>query len=60
MDRVGNLERDSGAVSFYLIIFVGLIYLAIAISELAKGNYPMAATFAGYAFSNAGLAVMAR
>lgn len=42
-----------------LILIVMLIYAWVAIIEFMKGNYGMTIVFAGYAFSNIGLAWMA-
>lgn len=47
-------------MSAWLIAAVGFVYLAVAVENYAKGNTPMAITFAGYAFSNVGLWWMAR
>lgn len=38
-----------------LILFVGVIYMAIAVDQYRKGNVGMAMCFSGYAFSNVGL-----
>lgn len=46
-------------MSFWLILFVGLIYLYVAIEQYIKGNPGMAIAYAGYAFSNIGLAMVA-
>jgi hypothetical protein len=45
-------------VSAWLIAFVGLIYLYVAVEQYAGGNRPMALVFAGYALANVGLYVM--
>ena len=42
-----------------LILIVMLIYSLVAIMEFIKGNLGMTIVFAGYAFSNIGLAWMA-
>jgi hypothetical protein len=42
-------------MSAALIAFVGVIYLAIALSELWTGNYGLALVFASYAMANVGL-----
>lgn len=42
-----------------LILLVMLIYSWVAIAEFVKGNFGMTIVFAGYAFSNIGLAWMA-
>lgn len=43
-----------------LIAFVGLVYLAVALDFLRRGNVPFAIAFGGYAFSNIGLYLAAR
>ena len=43
-------------MAWWLILFVMCIYATIAVMEFTNGNIPMAITFAGYAFSNVGLA----
>lgn len=47
-------------MSGHLIIITGLIYAYVAIEQWWRGNFGMAAAYAGYAFSNAGLWMMAR
>jgi hypothetical protein len=47
-------------MSSWLIAFVGLIYLGVAVGEFVKGNVPMTVVFAGYAFSNIGLYIIAK
>jgi hypothetical protein len=42
------------------ILFVGCIYLYIAIDKLYRGDTAMGITFLGYAFSNVGLFYAAR
>ena len=42
-----------------LILFVGLIYLAVAADQALKGS-PMAITWFGYALANVGLALTAK
>jgi hypothetical protein len=42
-----------------LIFVVTIIYAWVAIMEFVKGNFGMTIVFAGYAFSNVGLAWMA-
>jgi hypothetical protein len=42
-----------------LIILTGLIYAYIAIESYVKGNKPLAVTYAGYAFANYGLWLLA-
>lgn len=46
-------------MSAWLIILTGLIYAYIGIEQGLKGNVPMAIVYAGYAFSNCGLWVLA-
>ena len=43
--------------SIYLVIGVGIVYAVIAVNQFIKGNTSMGITFAGYAFSNVGLAM---
>ena len=43
-----------------LIIITGLIYAYIAAEQLYRGNPSMAVVYAGYAFSNVGLYLMAK
>jgi len=43
-----------------LIIITGLIYAYIAGEQLFKGNPYMAMVYIGYAFSNAGLYLLAK
>lgn len=43
-----------------LILFVGAIYAFVAFDSLRADNLGMALTFAGYAFANLGLALLAR
>lgn len=47
-------------MSPWLIILTGLIYAYIAVEQGIKGNQPMAMTYAGYAFSNIGLYLLAK
>jgi hypothetical protein len=47
-------------MSAWLIIACGCAYAWVAIDQGMKGNAPMAVTYAGYAFSNIGLYLMAR
>lgn len=47
-------------MSGWLIAFVGLIYAGIAVDSFVRGNHPNAIVFAGYAFSNVGLYIMAK
>ncbi len=46
-------------MSANLILFVGLIYLYVAIEQGIKGNIGMLIAFGGYAFSNVGLYLLA-
>lgn len=46
-------------MSSNLILFVGLIYLYVAVEQVMKGNTGMCIAFAGYAFSNVGLFLIA-
>jgi uncharacterized membrane protein (DUF2068 family) len=47
-------------VSSWLIAFVGLIYLAIAIYETLRGSTWLGVTFFAYALANVGLYMIAR
>lgn len=47
-------------MSAWLIILVGLIYLAVSAESAAKGQWAQAVIFFGYAFSNVGLYIVAR
>lgn len=47
-------------MSHWLIAFTGLAYAYVAIEQGMRGNSAMAVVYAGYAFSNVGLWVMAR
>ncbi len=42
-------------MSVPLVAITGLIYLYVAIEQTYKGNFPMAVTYAAYAFANVGL-----
>jgi hypothetical protein len=42
-------------MSGWLIALTGAIYAAVAVEQFVKNNPAMAATYAGYAFSNIGL-----
>jgi len=44
----------------WLILAVGVVYLAIAADLVMTGKEPMALAFAGYAVSNVGLYLAAR
>jgi len=46
-------------VSVWLIGIVTLIYTWIAIDQFTKGNSGMSIAYAGYAFSNIGLILLA-
>jgi hypothetical protein len=47
-------------LSAWLIILTGAIYAYIAGEQLYRGNPSMAVVYAGYAFSNVGLYLMAK
>jgi hypothetical protein len=47
-------------MSAWLICVTGAIYGFIAIEQGLKGNMAMCVVYAGYAFSNVGLYIMAR
>jgi len=42
-------------MSGWLIIVTGVIYAYVAFEQAMKSNWPMAAAYAGYSFSNIGL-----
>lgn len=42
-------------MSGWLIVFVGLIYLGIALEQTHKGNMGLAIMYFGYAMGNAGI-----
>jgi hypothetical protein len=46
-------------MSGWLIALTGAIYAWIAVEQGLKGNLPMCVVYAGYAFSNVGLYVLA-
>jgi len=46
-------------MSGWLIIITGAIYAYVAGEQYAHGNYGMAIAYAGYAFSNWGLYLLA-
>jgi hypothetical protein len=46
-------------MSAWLILLVGVIYLYIAIEQYFKGSPGLAIAYAGYAFSNVGLWMVA-
>jgi hypothetical protein len=43
------------SMSGWLVIAVGVVYAAVAVDQVLKGNLPMGIVFAGYAGSNVGL-----
>jgi hypothetical protein len=47
-------------MSPFLVIVVGLIYTGIAIEQFYKGSLPLGIMYAGYAFSNIGLYMVAK
>jgi hypothetical protein len=47
-------------MSAWLIILTGMIYAYIAIEQFFKGNAGMGIAYAGYAFSNVGLWLLAK
>ncbi|CAB5194935.1 hypothetical protein UFOVP167_37 [uncultured Caudovirales phage] len=47
-------------MSAWLIILTGAIYAYVAFEQGMKGNTGMAMAYAGYAFSNIGLWMLAR
>jgi len=47
-------------LSAWLIALTGLIYAYIAVEQFMKGNPNMAIVYAGYAFSNVGLYLLAK
>lgn len=47
-------------MSAWLIALVGVIYASIGVMQALKGNTSMAVVFAGYAFSNIGLYLLAK
>lgn len=47
-------------MSANLIILTGLVYAYVAIEQGLKGNLPMCAVYAGYAFSNVGFYIALR
>jgi hypothetical protein len=46
-------------MSSWLIAAVGLVYAGVAVDQWLRGDHPMAIVYAGYAFSNIGLMVIA-
>jgi len=47
-------------MSAWLIVAVGIAYAVVAAEQITKGNMYMAIVYAGYAFSNVGLYMLAR
>jgi hypothetical protein len=47
-------------VSAWLIALVGVVYAYIAVEQFVRGDVRTAVVFAGYAFSNVGLYLLAR
>jgi len=47
-------------MSSWLIIVTGVIYAYISVEQALKGNSQIAIVYAGYAFSNVGLYLLAR
>lgn len=47
-------------MSYWLIIAVGVVYAYVAVEQGMKGNTGMCVAYAGYAFSNIGLALLAK
>jgi hypothetical protein len=47
-------------MSAWLIIATGLAYAFVSLEQFYKGNPQMGIVYAGYAFSNVGLYLMAR
>jgi hypothetical protein len=47
-------------MSGWLIIATGLAYAWVAVEQASKGNVNMTIVYAGYAFSNIGLYLMAK
>lgn len=43
-----------------LILITGLIYLYVSVDQYLKGNAGMGMAYAGYAFSNVGLFMLAK
>lgn len=46
-------------MSAWLILFTGLVYAYVSIEQGIKGNTGMTIAYAGYAFSNIGLYMLA-
>lgn len=47
-------------MSGWLIAMTGTAYAYVAFDQARRGNIPMAIAYAGYAFSNVGLYMLAR
>lgn len=47
-------------MSAWLIALTTIIYVSISIEQFYKGNTGMGITYAGYAFANVGLFMMAK
>lgn len=47
-------------MSFWLIATVGVAYAYVAVEQGLRGNMGMCIAYTGYAFSNIGLALLAR
>lgn len=47
-------------MSAHLIVVTGIIYAYVSAEQWCRGNYAMSAAYAGYAFSNVGLWMLAR
>ncbi len=41
-------------MSSWLIALTGFIYLAVAVDQIHKGNFPMGLVYIGYAIGNVG------
>lgn len=47
-------------MSGWLIVSTGLAYAWVAFEQASNGNAPMSVVYAGYAFSNIGLYLLAK
>jgi len=47
-------------MSAWLIALSGLIYIAVAIDQAIKHNWPLCIGYGGYAFSNIGFYILAK
>lgn len=47
-------------MSGWLIAITGLIYAYVALEQGYYGNYPLSIAYAGYAFANVGLYLLAK